>query len=203
MMALPAIQQTEAQALARAAQEERSSELGKLLKFTKGRFYIGDDEIPQGREYIAHTNQWIRGWVKFVDGKPTEKRIGRAIDDFKMPNREELGDLDQSKWERDPSGNPQDPWSRQSYLPLEDAEIGEIVIFVTGSHGGRGAIGSLCDAAAQNHQRGQPRIRLGVTSYKHRTYGRIEVPHFTIVGWTGAAEPPKPIQDEMSDEIPF
>jgi hypothetical protein len=203
MTTLPALLDNEAKALARAAQEERSGELGKLMKFTKGHFYIGDDEIALGGEYIAHTNQWARGWVKFVDGVPAEKRIGRAVDSFKVPNRDELGDLDQSKWERDPSGNPKDPWSRQSYLPLEDIKTGEIVVFVSGSHGGRGAIGNLCDSAANNHQRGQPRIRLAVSSYKHKMYGRIEVPDFPIVGWTGTAEPSKQIEAELSDEIPF
>jgi hypothetical protein len=207
METLPAIPDAEAKALARAAQEEQSSELGKLLKFVKGHFYIGDDEIALGREYVAYADQWTRGWVKFEGGVPTAKHIGRAIDGFKVADRMDLGDLDQSKWERDSSGNPKDPWSRQSYLPFEDVESGEIVIFVSGSQGGRGAIGNLCGSAANNHRRGHPRIKLGVSSYKHRVYGRIEVPDFPVVGWTGglsgAAEPPKPIQAEMSDEIPF
>jgi hypothetical protein len=51
-----------------------------------------------------------------------------------------------------------------------------------------------------NHVRGQPYIKLGVRSYKHKLYGRIETPDFSVVGWT---EPPKSIREELSDEIPF
>jgi len=32
-----------------------------LLKFVKGKYYIGDDEVPLGREYIAHVNQLNHG----------------------------------------------------------------------------------------------------------------------------------------------
>jgi hypothetical protein len=186
-----------------AAQEEKSGDLSKLIKFAKGRYYIGDDEIALAREYIAHTNQWMRGWVKFEDGKPTEKRIGKVVAGFEVPERNELGDTDESEWPRDEKGGPKDPWSRQSYPPLEDTETGEIVVFVSGSYGGRGAIGNLCDAAAQNYKNGLPRIRLGASSYRHKTYGRIETPDFPIVGWTGATEKPPPIAAEMSDEVPF
>jgi hypothetical protein len=201
---LTPIKTDQAQALAVAAQEERTGELGKILKFNKGKYFVGDDEVKLGREYIAHTVQWTRGWVKFVDSIPTEKRIGRAVDGFKVPEREELGDLDKSHWEKDSAGNPRDPWSRQSYLPLVDMESGEIAVFVSGSHGGRGAIGDLCSVAAQNHHRGQPQIALSVRSYKHKVYGRIETPEFRVVGWTGSTFAKEVSSSEvMDDTIPF
>jgi hypothetical protein len=137
-----------------------------------------------------------------VDGKPVDKYIGRVADDFDVPEREELDDVDESRWPRDATGIARDPWTKQSYLPMEDVETGEIAVFVTGSQGGRGAVSDLCNAAAKNFRNGLPHIRLGVSSYRHKVYGRIEVPHFPITGWT-AAPAPKPIQEELNDSIPF
>jgi hypothetical protein len=176
-----------AQALARAAAEEGSKHIsGQFLKFAKGRFAIGDDEVKIGREYVAHVSRWARGWTKFVDGVPTDRRIGLAVDSFAVPDRSELGDLDASKWPTGPDGKPKDCWVRQNFLPLEDKQTGEVVVFVSASKGGNGAIGDLATIAAQNAQRGEPVVRLGVDSYRHKQFGRIEVPQFAPVGWTGA-----------------
>ena len=191
-------------ALAKAAEEEGGDALGTLLKFNKGRYYKGDDEIAPGREYVAHVDQWMRGWVKFEDNKPTERKIGKAVDNFQVPERDELDDNNSTQWEKDGTGKPRDPWSRQSYLPLEDVESGEIVVFVSSSQGGRSAIAGLCGKAAQNPQRGKPRVRLGIRSYKHREYGRIETPDFVIVGWTDeAVAPPRSMAEELNDSIPL
>jgi hypothetical protein len=176
-----------------------------LLKFTKGRYHIGDDDVPIGHEYIAHTNKWARGYVKFDNGKVVEKRIGLVADGFKVPERDELDDADENTWPRDGTGTPRDTWCKQSFLPLEDAETGEIVVFVTSSQGGRRAVSDVCATAARNFQNGQPRIRLNTTAYRHRTYGRIETPYFAVIGWTVSSEPPgpKPISKTLDDEIPF
>src|SRR5262249_46358398 len=157
--ALPANLQTLATRLVEVAQET-SSEFQKLLKFTKGHYYIGDDEVAIGREYIAHVHQLMRGWIKFEDNKPADKKLGKGADGFKVPDREELGDTDQTHWLRDDLGIPRDPWVRQSLLPLEDAETGELVVFVTSSHGGTSAIGQLCHVAGRNVKNGLPKIRL-------------------------------------------
>ena len=47
--------------------------------------------------------------------------------------------------------------------------------------------------------RGNPTVALGVRSYKHEQYGRIEEPELKITGW----EKQPTIADEMSDSIPF
>src|SRR5262249_37064655 len=109
MYQLATIPENQAKALAAAAQEDRTGELGRILKFNKGKYFVGDDEVKLGREFIAHTAQWTRGWVKFVDNIPTEKHIGRAVDGFKVPERDTLGDLDKTGWEKDSAGHPRDP----------------------------------------------------------------------------------------------
>ena len=86
---------------------------------------------------------WTRGWVKFKRGELVERRVGRVADGFVVPKREELDDTDSSAWEIDTRGEPQDPWSQQSYLPLEDLETNEILTFVSGSLGGRQAVSRI------------------------------------------------------------
>jgi hypothetical protein len=73
-----------------------------LLKFVKGKYYIGNDEVALGREYIAHVSQLNHGWVKFVDGRVTDQRIGTVAEGFQPPTREELGDTDESNGRRTP-----------------------------------------------------------------------------------------------------
>jgi hypothetical protein len=47
-------------------------------------------------------------------------------------------------------------------------------------------------------------VRLGVRSYKHREFGRIETPDFVLVGWTDeAVTPPKTMAEELDDDIGF
>jgi hypothetical protein len=198
-------QKTASELLVKAAAELSSGDgMGRMLRFKKGHYYIGDDEIAIGREYVAHCTQLARGWVKFGDDKLLEQRIGKVIDGFTPAKRDELGDLDKNKWDTDLAGKPLDPWVSQVYLPLEDRETGELVVFVTGSHGGRTAVGSLCNQAARNLARGNPIIRIDVRSYKHKVYDRIETPLFVVVGFTEV--PPKPTQsvgEEMNDALPF
>jgi hypothetical protein len=92
---------------------------------------------------------------------------------------------------------------------MENTETGDVAVFVTGSHGGRSAIGKLLNVFARNPSAGLPIVRLNVASYKHRTYGRIEVPDFPIVGRTGVPAQPQTIEpagtgnSELDDEIPF
>jgi hypothetical protein len=159
---------------------------------------------------IAHVDQIARGWVKFRDNKVVDQRIGKSVDGFVMPARDELGDQDKTQWERDPSGEERDPWVEQYYLPMESTETGDVAVFVTGSQGGQSAISKLLKVFARKASAGLPIIRLNVASYKHRTYGRIETPDFTIVGRTGVpAQPTQTIElagassRELDDEIPL
>jgi hypothetical protein len=198
-------------AIAAAAQEEGANELGKLLKFSKGHYLVGTEQIPVGKEFVAHVEHWTRGWVKFKHGELVERKVGRVADGFVVPKREELGDNDSSTWETDTRGEPQDPWSAQSYMPLEDIGSGEIVTFVSGSIGGRQAVSRLAARAARHlATMGLPIIKLGLESYKHKSYGRIDKPDFQIVGWTNP-NPKKEVvplvaeknHAEFSDDVPF
>lgn len=190
---------------------ENSGRFGKLLKFVKGKWEIGDDEVPIGTEYIAHINQLAKGWVHFEDGEVVgDPIIVKIVDGKKLPERQELPDNNPKKWEKDDDGKPRDPWAKQWYLPLISVESGELHTYVTGSDGGDQAITNLCAIYGRKVHDGMlPIIALRSSGYKHRKYGRIEKPELPIVGWDGtpptAASPmqPPPNADMGGDVIPY
>lgn len=173
-----------AKALAKLAQEYGGGPGGPLLKFKKDEhFVLGADKVSEGTEYVAHVQEVRKGWSKFADKKLVEEKSGKPVIGFVLPERDELGDLDQKKWPKDAAGQPTDPWVKQSFLPLENVATGQIVVFVSSSQGGIGAIATPCGTAARNLHRGNPRIQLRVGSYKHQKFGRVQVPEFTVIGW--------------------
>jgi hypothetical protein len=154
-----------------------------LLKFKKTKFVVRDTEVPLGTEFIAYLHDWARGWVKFMDDELVDKKIGRVIDRFSVPERDELGDADEELWERGDDGKPRDPWVRQDYLPLENAETGEHLVFVTPSFGGRIAIEALAQRFARNVGKGLPRVKLATGMFHTKKFGEITRPDFPITAW--------------------
>ena len=111
-----------------------------------------------------------------------------------------------------------DPWSIHYYIPLENMETGEVVVFTTSSIGGRGAVSDLCESYANRRLKGnvgQPIIKLAVGELPSKKHGPKPAPKFEIVGWddgenevyemSSAAIPVKTVKaaDDMDDEIPF
>jgi hypothetical protein len=165
--------------------EAAGNRMGKLLKFNKGKWLIGDDIVPAGTEYIAHIDQLVCGWVKFEDGTVVERDLGKIANGHKPKKRKELSDTDPATWEKDEkTGLPKDPWSEQWAVPLINVERGDVVTFASGTDGGINAIKDLC--LTYGHQQRpnlRPIIALRGSSYKHPKWGRIETPELIVVGW--------------------
>ena len=184
------------------AASEAGTDVGRLLKYVKGKYEIDGNEIPLGTEFIAYIDQLARAWNRFDDDKLAEQHIIKIASGQKLPPREELGHQDRAKWEKDSSGKPKDPWCEQWYLPLVRLDNGEVVTYVTGSKGGVGAIGRLCNVYGRRLDGTLPIVALGTRSYKHKEFGRVETPIFEIVGWEGTPNP-NPAKHDLNDEIPF
>jgi hypothetical protein len=194
----------------------------QLLKFVKGRYKIGDDEVPLGTQYAVHANSLVFAWIKFANGEVADRRMGKAADGYKPPQREELGDTDESQWESD-DGEPRDPWMFQHLLPFENLESGEVVIFATGSIGGKIATEKLVKAYAYRVKRKQSRalpiVSLSEKDMPTKKYGNVPRPHFEIEGWEDVPDgSPRPVNGgpktldgdakesiaaELNDEIPW
>jgi hypothetical protein len=172
------------------AQNQRAV-VGRLLRFSKGDYFAGQDneEVEKGTQFIANMDEMLAGWIRWEANKPTDHVMGKVSDGYQPPRRNELGDADKDAWEVDLAGEPRDPWQFSNYLLLKGTgDDSELYTFTTSSKGGLNALGDLCknygQAMAQRPD-DYPVIALGVNAYDHpnRALGRIKVPTFKIVGW--------------------
>jgi hypothetical protein len=202
---------SEADNIMRAAQEDAGFD--RMLKFRKGHFYSGEEEIPIGTQLTAHALGWTKCWIKFVDGNVVERKVYSMLKGEVPPIRDQLDDNNPTKWPySEMTRGPQDPWVYQYLLPLESPD-GEMYVFVTASFGGRRAVGDVCAAWGRKNVRdpscGMPIIRLREVMMPSKRFGEVPRPHFEIIGWDGVHTPVREIDtskikpDDMNDEIPF
>src|SRR6266404_3652929 len=87
-----------------------ASIVGRMVRFKKGKFVLTDDdtEIGEDEDFICLADATMIGWVKFNKDAPPDRIMGRWHDGFVMPERETLGDLDESKWEPGLDNKPAD-----------------------------------------------------------------------------------------------
>lgn len=190
-------------------QVAQRSIVGKLLKFAKGKFYAGQDNeiVPEGTRFIARMDELLVGWIRWEDNKPTDQVMGRLGSGYQPPRRNELGDNDQSMWERDTqTGKPRDPWQFSNYLLLKQVDEhnellpadayedddGGIFTFTTASKGGIGALGLFAQKFGRlmrQHPDEWPVMQIAADGYWHKEKqrGYIDVPQFKLVGWVPKA----------------
>ena len=187
---------------------------GRLIKWSKDATFITSDdeeEIAADAEFILLADETLIGWIKFNGvGEPPERHAGLLFDGYEMVEREDLGDLDQTKWELGLDGQPADPWLHQQSIVLQNTETAELFTFSTTSKTGRRAVGILL----RHYQRMQktrpdelPVIKLGKGGYEHKDsrVGWVAVPVFVVVGRAlrdGTAKPDTSIGRFIDDELP-
>src|ERR1700743_2020621 len=113
-------------------QVSQRSIVGKLLKFSKGDYLMGEDneEVEEGTQFIANMDELCVGWIRWQDSKPTDQIMGRVSDGYQAPRRNTLGDDDKAQWEVDEQGRERDPWQFSNYLILKTpGENGEESLF--------------------------------------------------------------------------
>ena len=175
--------------------EQATGGARNIIKFRKGRFFYGQDdiEIPLGTRMIANMAEAKVGWVRWWDGRPTDEVMVLIGDGVAPPRRGELGDDDRARWETDDRGDPRDPWQFTNHLPLKGPETGDGFLFATNTRGGIGAIGAFAKTygTAYRQKPGKlPVIELRASDYAHpnKAYGRVDVPVFELAGWVDEAD---------------
>lgn len=171
-----------------AAYGEKAAATKTFLKFQKGEYVYGqnDTELVAGTQLVANMAGLKAGWQKWQDKKPVQEIMELVASGKALPQRHELGDADQSVWEKDKDGKPQDPWQFTNVLGLKDAKSEEEYTFSTSSRGGIGAIGTLCKEYGKLYRMKPgflPVVELQVDSYKHTDYGKVFVPVLKLVEW--------------------
>jgi len=188
---------------------------GRMVKFSReGDFVTADDGQPivEGAEFFALCDETLVGWVKFNGvGEPPDREMGLLYDNYRMPARDTLGDLDKTKWEEGLDGNPQDPWQHHMYLPLQSTSTSELFTFATASKTGRRAVGNLLRHFQRMRKANPdeiPVIRLGKGGFAHKDerIGFVNVPVFVVVGKSprdGVVKPDMSTAGILNDELPF
>jgi hypothetical protein len=162
---------------------------GSYLKFSKGDYTAGKDDVDVGTKLIANMDKLQVGWVRWHGGKPTKKLLGFITKGFQPAQRDTLGDDNEAVWEVDVTGKSSDPWQFSNELVLKDQSVeGDdgLYTFTTSSRGGINCVGDLCKSygkSATMRPNEWPVIALNVDSYVHDSYGKIKTPQFDIVGW--------------------
>jgi hypothetical protein len=157
---------------------------GALLKFADdGKWYLAKEmsSMEGARLIPAYTKA---AWVKWSDGKPVEcimRQVGQ-----RLPDRDELGDLDIGYWETSPDGQPKDCWQNTRFVYfLHPTSYGPPYTFYTSSWDGRM---SLSDLALQiiraRHIRpgALPVVELCAAPFPTKLDGKSK-PVFKIVTW--------------------
>ena len=170
--------------------EQATGGARNIIKFRKGRFFYGQDdiEIPLGTRLIANMAAAKVGWVRWRDGRPTDEVMVLIGDGVAPPRRGELGDDDRGQWETDDRGDPRDPWQFTNHLPLKGPETGDEFLFATSTRGGIGAIGAFAKTYGTVYRQKPgklPVVELRASDYAHpnKAYGRVDVPVFELVDW--------------------
>jgi hypothetical protein len=183
------------------------------------------EPLKVGTEVIACMDLYKCGYVEWVGQKPRRHVMACVSKGQAPPPRSELGDHDQSQWERNDRGEAKDPWVFTHYLPVYDIEAKALYTYVTSSRGGFSAIGVLCriySAGRKKYPDSFPVVRLDVGAYDHKQYRRVKIPVLTAVRWvpksqfydaTGltpdgtvagcAGAAPAAQADALDDEVPF
>jgi hypothetical protein len=92
-------------------------------------------EMAEG-PYIVHYPQTASLRIRFNGpGNPAD-RVGGYLygPSFVDTPREALGDNDRASWPTGLSGAPEDPWIRQMYLVLEQADSHELFTWIAGNN---------------------------------------------------------------------
>jgi hypothetical protein len=184
---------------------------GGLCKCTDGRWLRGKEQADiTGTKWIAMATR--EAFVKWVANRPEEylwRDSGRQL-----PEREELGNKDQSQWEEGFNGEKKDPWVHTRFVYLIDPNTAEWLTYSTSSWGGRSAIIDLADQIATiriANPHAVPLVEL-IDAPMHIKKLKITKrrPCFRVIGWRNVTEPalttpvPEPSASElMNDSIDF
>jgi hypothetical protein len=160
---------------------------GKLLTCKKGIWAIGadEDQVPAGTRYLAIVPSMMRGYLKWIDGKVVDARMGLVIEGYLMPHRYSLGDDDdEAQWEIH-NDKPRDPWSRCHRMVLVELSPphGELT-FSSSAFGAEIALKELAGTYSREKPGADalPVVELGMYMRPNR-HGKIPSPLFMVVGW--------------------
>jgi hypothetical protein len=166
----------------------------------------------------------VIGWIKLEGGKITDRtNLGFLINGYVPPDRESLGDLDESRWSYN-NGRREDPWKKVAYLQMTIGN--QNFIYAPFAPTQVSAVNAFIAMFRRERVRAAgkfPLVELDARDFTNNSGGTTFAPVFRVVGWgylDGAPAPeppmvevkPKPLaldkpkpakKGDMDDDIPF
>lgn len=166
-----------------------------IVKFEKGDWLLGQEkeDVPGGTLVAVNMGGIEWGWVRWDNGKPTDRRMGAINAGYRPEGRQTLGDNEPSMWARDDDGKPRDPWQQMIEIPVRElaGERRELLLS-GGSRGWEGCCKALFASYGEGLKQGKaaltPIVKLGGSHYDHKKYGRVKVPILELVEWRDPVE---------------
>jgi hypothetical protein len=187
---------------------------GTLFTFTDGNYYQSGSSTPMPKGIRLIAVGYTKGWIFWKGKRPIWSKSKLLESGKHLPERNTLGDTDQSLWELNPDGKPKDPWRLTKYIYFIDPLTAEYWTFSSSSQGGAVAVGEVKDAIARVrtvHPNAVPEVEPVSAPWKTK-YGMKTRPKFVIKGWKGgndgtalAADAPaqlNKLDEEEEEDIP-
>jgi hypothetical protein len=174
---------------------------------------FSNEAVPD-EDYTALCDELAIAYVRFNGpGNPPTRILGRPADNFVLPPRETLPDRDPEQWQLGLNNEPEDPYQRHDYLPLQRTSTGEIYTFCAQTKTQRGAIGNLVRYYNRAQKRKETadtypvvRLRVGIRQHSDPRIGSYRIPVLAVVGKAdkdSAAKPDTSLATDLNDEVPF
>jgi hypothetical protein len=139
-------------------------------------------QVDTDEQFIVNPHEMVDTWTKFINGKLVERKVYRTIDGEMAPEREELGDNNESTWPFR-NGKAKDPWQRAVYLPMKD-NAGEVVAFKATGNSAIAEVGELVGMYGSTNRHGKfPVVELQTRNFESQHGSVIYVPVFRLKDW--------------------
>ena len=173
---LPAIG-TLKSALETARRQAPSSTGALFLRLARhGEWIYGPDSVPvaDNSRFALNTLSLSHGWIAWEDGAVQDEQMVSVFQQPELPPQPDSGFDWQRQWAVLAQG-------------IEGDDAGVALNYKGSSSGIRGAMGLLFDAVLKQADEAPtlifPVVKLEMSSYQHKQYGRIFVPVLTIERW--------------------
>lgn len=175
-----------------------SSNSGKhYLKMAKGGFWAygaDEKEVEEGSKWAINPNSFATGFACWDDGKNLGEEMALITEEPIL--RHQLPDLGA-------------PWKDQVGLQLaciSGEDKGTECIYTATSVGGKNAFKAILNAVLERGRGGHadivPVVELDVDSYKHKSYGKVFTPVFSIVSWATLDGLVADVEDDVEEDEP-
>jgi hypothetical protein len=132
---LPAGYQGELEMFRQAAVRNTKPSLrGLMLRFRKGEWLFGSEKqkIAPGTRFVAIMSEVQHGWLKWNPDRTPTHIVGKVVEGFVPPPREELDCRNEAEWPVSQfNGKKEDPWKSVIYLPLVSLDGERLLTFTT------------------------------------------------------------------------